>query len=163
MKRLVSCLLSLSLVISVNAFAADKKTDKKEVKAKAEDPKADDNKSFENGKTIFTTRCVACHKIGTNIAGGVIGPDLENSIDWLTCKEGKDTKLTKTVNNIKLDCPKKDLVWIKNWITKPQDLMKDPYIQKIMPLYYNAPMIIAQPVTDKEIDDVIVFLKRNGK
>ena len=88
------------------------------------------------GKTIFDSKCLACHTLGK---GKLIGPDLKG--------------ITQ----------RRKLEWIKKMIKDPETMLKtDDTAKKLLQEYNNIPMI-NMGLKDAEITAVIEYLKSEDK
>lgn len=92
--------------------------------------------SAEQGKTIFTQKCAACHTIGD---GKLVGPDLQGVTD------------------------RRETSWVREFIAQPDKVLAsgDPVANQLLTEYGNVPMPNLG-LTPEEVDAVIAFLESGG-
>ena len=88
------------------------------------------------GETIFNKTCIACHTIGS---GRLVGPDLKDITD------------------------KRSEEWIISFVKSSQDMIKsgDPDAVAIFN-EYNKLVMLDQNLTDDQIKDVVLYIKRQS-
>jgi mono/diheme cytochrome c family protein len=131
----------LLLLISFATIGLNSCGSKTEEKSTTEDVVTDEPTSMieeptanaENGKAIFDTKCIACHKATDE---KLIGPGLKG----VTAKRTEE--------------------WIVKMVKDPADMIaNDPEAKKLFE-EYKTPML-PLGLTDAEIDDVYAYLKQN--
>jgi cytochrome c2 len=89
----------------------------------------------DRGKTIFSTKCIACHQMDAR----TVGPPLR----------GVTTRRT--------------FGWIMNFLENPEEWVKrDPEAKKLFEEYNKIPMVIPGGITEEERKAVIEYLRREG-
>lgn len=85
-----------------------------------------------DGETLFKTKCVACHTIGS---GDLVGPDLSGVAD------------------------RRDRAWLAQWILTPDQVLAsgDPIATELLAKYNNIPMPNLA-LTSEEVDALLVYL-----
>lgn len=144
--QLVYIILVFFLVSCGNAGSSEKQTEKQtEAPAAAENPKSDigvgpitevklgdfDPQMAAAGKTIFETKCTACHKIDTKY----IGPALKGVIN------------------------RRNPVWIMNMIIAPDKMIvSDPIAKQLLGEANGAPMA-NQNLSEKEAREILEYFR----